>query len=378
MVSYWEQSTVWDADVVVIGAGIVGLSTAAEILEEFPGLKLIVLERSALPYGASWRNAGFACFGSVSELLADQSVMGEDQMLELVKMRIEGLQKTRKRLGDEKIGFRQVGGYELLKATDQYLLDRMEGLNEALHDYFAIDVFRNADDLINQFGFDTQFVKHLIYNPLEGYLHAGLMMKQLTACVAERGGVIVNGAQVISIDDTSTPLLIIQIGEDLVKIKPKAVAVCTNAFTNELFKLEDLKPGRGLVLLSRPVELSFKGTFHIEEGYYYFRDLDGRLLIGGGRHLDFENEATLKPGINQMIKDRLIELAEQVIVPGQKFDWDMEWSGVMAFGKNKMPIIGLKSPHIALAVRMGGMGVAIAGKAGELVKKHLEPILRSL
>jgi len=72
--SYWEEKYYFeDNDLVVVGAGIVGLSTAiaAKILQ--PNLKILVLERSTLPSGASTKNAGFACFGSVTELLSDSA-----------------------------------------------------------------------------------------------------------------------------------------------------------------------------------------------------------------------------------------------------------------------------------------------------------------
>ena len=37
-----------------------------------------------------------------------------------------------------------------------------------------------------------------------------------------------------------------------------------------------------------------KGIFHLDEGFYYFRDYYNRVMIGGGRNLDFNNECTDK------------------------------------------------------------------------------------
>jgi glycine/D-amino acid oxidase-like deaminating enzyme len=39
---------------------------------------------------------------------------------------------------------------------------------------------------------------------------------------------------------------------------------------------------------------------------------------------------------------------------------EMRWSGVMAMGKEKKPIIQEVQPNVYCAVRMNGMGVAIA------------------
>jgi len=70
--SYWELQTYFkNIDLTIIGSGIVGLTAAIESKKKFPSLKVIVLERGILPSGASTKNAGFSCFGSVSELLSD-------------------------------------------------------------------------------------------------------------------------------------------------------------------------------------------------------------------------------------------------------------------------------------------------------------------
>jgi len=69
MFSYWEQESFSFYDHIVAGAGIVGLNVAIALKEQYPNARVLVLERSLLPTGASTRNAGFACMGSPTELL---------------------------------------------------------------------------------------------------------------------------------------------------------------------------------------------------------------------------------------------------------------------------------------------------------------------
>ena len=89
--SYWERTTHFDGiDFLIIGAGIVGFSAAIEVKKKYPGAKIVILERGYLPTGASSKNAGFACFGSVTELVDDLSKMGEDSVFETVGKRWEG------------------------------------------------------------------------------------------------------------------------------------------------------------------------------------------------------------------------------------------------------------------------------------------------
>ena len=96
-ISVWEQSTYYaPKDVVIIGCGFVGLWTAYELMQKNPQLNITILERGVIPSGASTRNAGFSCFGSVSELMYDVQLMGEANMLEKVKIRYYVLQRIQK------------------------------------------------------------------------------------------------------------------------------------------------------------------------------------------------------------------------------------------------------------------------------------------
>src|SRR6185369_8374728 len=99
--SYWEQESFFNhIDLLVIGGGIVGLNAAWHAKKIAPRLKVAVFERGSIPMGASTRNAGFACFGSPSELLDDLSRNSEEEVFSLVEKRWKGLSKLRKNLGD--------------------------------------------------------------------------------------------------------------------------------------------------------------------------------------------------------------------------------------------------------------------------------------
>src|SRR5687768_13658650 len=115
MVSIWEKETfLADQDVIIAGSGFTGLWSALYLKKKKPDLKITILERGIIPTGASSRNAGFACFGSLTELVADANTLGKEQMLELVEMRYRGLQKIQKYFNRSAIDFDLCGGYELI------------------------------------------------------------------------------------------------------------------------------------------------------------------------------------------------------------------------------------------------------------------------
>ena len=112
--SYWEiKSWLSNIDYTIIGSGIVGLNCSLRLREKFPKSKILIIEKGSLPSGASTKNAGFACFGSVSEILDDLKNHSTDEVVTLVKKRTEGLRYLRKLLGDNNIDYKQHGGYEI-------------------------------------------------------------------------------------------------------------------------------------------------------------------------------------------------------------------------------------------------------------------------
>jgi glycine/D-amino acid oxidase-like deaminating enzyme len=146
------------------------------------------------------------------------------------------------------------------------------------------------------------------------------------------------------------------------------LSLCTNAFTKQLLPDVDVIPGRGQVVVTDPIPgLRFKGIFHFDRGYYYFREIDGRVLFGGGRNLDFEGERTTEMGLNERIQADLDEKLANIILPGQSYEIAMRWSGIMAFGETKKPIVRSFGQRVFGAFRMGGMGVALGStSAAEL------------
>ena len=92
--SYWEIKQYFSqVDYTIIGSGIVGINTALTLRKRFPTAKIVILEKGYLPAGASSKNAGFACFGSPSELLSDLKTNSEQDVFNLVHLRFKGLER---------------------------------------------------------------------------------------------------------------------------------------------------------------------------------------------------------------------------------------------------------------------------------------------
>ena len=334
--SYWELKQYFGQfDLVVVGSGIVGLSAAISFKQKNKKATILVLERGILPNGASTKNAGFACFGSAGELIDDLSHMQKDVVWETVKMRWEGLQMLRKRLGDKKIAFKLSGGYELFKDQTIYdeHLQQLDELNKNVDEVLGLKKCYHAYRKKNQF----KNINGIVLNQYEGEIDTGMMMNSLLALAQKNNIKTLNNIGVSAINDLKTR---VELSSNAGIFKASKVIVATNGFAAQLLNISGVEPARAQVLITKPIhQLNIQGTYHFEQGYYYFRNVDGRILLGGGRNLDFETETSTEPVINRMIQDRLVQLLSEMILPETAFEIEKQWAGIMGVGKEKKPII---------------------------------------
>lgn len=360
--SFWEQDS-WfnNIDFTIVGSGITGLNCAWRLKQRFPAAKVLVLERGLLPNGASTKNAGFACFGSLSEILDDLNSHSEKEVLELVEKRVKGLDLLRKNLGDGNIGFLKNGGYELFTHNDKDMfkecVSKMGSVNKLLKPIFGEEVFSLQP---NKFGV-MNVGPQLIYNKFEGQLNTGKMMSTLLHKVQSYGVRILNNIEVTAFSDSDTS---VEIRTENVTFKTRKLLIATNGFAQKL-KLSEVKPARAQVLITKPIpDLHIKGTFHLDRGYYYFRNVENRILFGGGRNLDFKSEETSELGLTDLVQNKLEELLRTTILTGKQFEIDQRWSGIMGVGAQKKPVLKQVSENVFCGVRLGGMGVAIGSQVG--------------
>jgi hypothetical protein len=365
--SYWEREIFLKGiDIAVIGSGLVGLSAAIRAKERFPNSRVVVLERGGLPAGASTRNAGFACFGSMTELLDDLKIMTSDEVWGTVERRWKGLQRLREIIGDEAMDFYQHGGYEMFAESDaavyEECADHITHFNKMAGDITGhAEVYKTVSERLPRFGFGD--IQQLIINQPEGQIHTGRMMRALLARAQAHGIEIMNGIQITAIRDESDGACLETANGW--EIKAGQALLCSNGFAQQLLPNLEVAPARNQVLVTHPVpNLKVEGCFHYDRGYFYFRNLDGRILLGGGRNLDFEVEKTTEFGTNDRIRTALLDLLHTVICPDQEVEVDIWWTGIMGLGPVKKPIVERVSPHVVAAVRLSGMGVAIGSFVG--------------
>lgn len=343
-----------------MGAGLAGLWCAIELYNNDNTLQILLLDKGIIPTGASTRNAGFACFGSPTELLHDARVNGEEKMWEITAMRYRGIEKIKQQFSPAVIGYDNCGGYELL--DDSFmgidaLTNQLDWLNRRLEGITGEkEAFVRNDKLINTFNFNN--FKYLIENKLEGGLHSGRLLQAMVKKVQGLGIEII----------TSMTVTGWQSGENRVQVSTEKgiffscdkLLICSNGYTANLIKNTTVKPGRGQIIVTSPIEgLPFRGTFHFDEGFYYLRNLGNRVLLGGARNKAFAEEETNELALTPLIQEELERFLRERILPGREFTIDHRWSGVMAFTETKLPVAEEIEPEVYAMIACNGMGVAL-------------------
>jgi len=357
--SIWESQLLQASpedplDALVVGAGIVGMNAALELRSRKPKWRIALVDALPLGGGGSTRNAGFTCFGSPSELLDDWREIGPRATVDLVRMRWEGLQTLRHIWGDKALGHRACGAVEAF--TDKVLFEEVMAfvpdLNEALEDVFHDTPFHAAPAESSSL---TALCGQL-RSPLEGDLNTGAMIRAMQQGLDRTGVACWTGLKVANLTDahgvwTAT--------SGSLSVSARHVLLATNAFAQDLVEV-DVHPVANQVLVSQVMPgLKLDHTVHHDRGYVYVREVEGRLLIGGGRQWDCPNDDD--------VAERLTAWAQKHVVGCDPFQVAHRWKGQLGIGRSRRPEVKTFKPGLHAGVRLGGMGVAIGTTVGRML-----------
>lgn len=351
--SYWESevpapSPPGDlparADVLVVGAGFMGRWLAYFIGKRARTLNVLVIERDQFSYGASSRNAGFLTCGQASEMLADAAEAGLDIVLETLRMRRQGIALVRQEVPDLPLDECGSTDHDPVTEATRALLPR---LNEAAGD----DIYSIREACL---GGRTQ---PAVFNRADAGVHPVRLLKLLQQRSPAR---FAFGVQAEKVADGVARLAMPTGARE---VRYGRAFVCVNAFASALDESSPVVPGRGQVIVTSPIETRTDRTLgYLNAGYDYFRFVDGRLLLGGGRHKFRATETTRELAATPQLRGYLQAQAARVL-GHDNFAIEHHWAGIMGFvggahlGGSPRRRVDASTEHVA---GFGGMGVALA------------------
>ncbi len=348
-----------DADVVVIGAGITGVTLAYTLAER--GASVALLDAGPIAGSASGRNAGFLLASPsepYSELVALWGRGGARAMLEIGRRSHHRVKELVEGLGIE-CDYRSNGSLRLTR-TEEEAEDIRASIPLMKADGFGMYGVA-VEEAVPAAAID-KFVA-AFYTREDGEIHPVRFLHGVAQAAIQRGTRVYAHSPVVGAR-WRDGLWEARTHEGVARARTLVLA--TNAYAAQLCPaLEPLiRPRRGQMLSTAPLpEEIVSRPVYAHWGYQYWRQTpDRRLLIGGWRDLDLDSETGFEDKITEPIQDA-IERGLRELVP-QGVEIEHRWSGVMGFARDGRPLVGWLDAAHHLAICAGytghGMGMAAA------------------
>lgn len=360
--SYWESELPPEplpprdlprrVDRLIVGAGFMGRWLAYFLSKRAQPERTLVIDRDRFSYGASSRNAGFLTCGQVSEMLSDVQHAGIDSVVDTFLQRRQGIAIVRREFPDFDI--EDCGSTDYDEVTDDKR-ELLAQLNQAAgEEIYTVRAGRIGND-----------VRPTVFNKADGALHPVKLMRVLQGRASSAGFEF--GVKALRVAEGKAEL---ETPAGRHELEYGRAFICTNSFAGELDAASDVQPGRGQVIVTSPVRTRTDRTLgYLNAGYDYFRFVDDRLLLGGGRDRFKAEHGTRELRPTEEVREYLKQVAAEVL--GHD-DWQVEhqWAGIMGFVGGKH--LG-GSPRRKIDDRteviagFGGMGVALTPLVAERI-----------
>ncbi len=270
-----------EADVVIIGGGAIGCATAWALHRADPSLRLVILEAERLAFGASGRNAGFVLLGAPGADPGAPEAAERERAGRLWRFTRENADLIRAMDGT---AFDLAWPGSVIAAGDEAEAGMLKRQADALDsvDWLAPSALHARLSASGARGFygglfvqtggtmdPAKYVRHLA-RASGAAVHE---RTPVTGLHARGGGVELQTAR----------------GE----IRAARVVVCANAYLPQLLSgfASLVRPVRAQMLATAPLAPILDVPVYSHDGYFYLRQRpDGRLLLGGARHMHREAE----------------------------------------------------------------------------------------
>lgn len=340
-ISYWldetEKKTI-KYDVLIVGAGIAGLSTAYWLEKKDPTLKIAIIEKHSLAFGASGRNAGFVTCGSANHFNKLQKNFGFEKAIEIWKFSEQNRELLKSEIIQDQIrnvDYFSTGAVTVSSSEEDWIQQQKVLVKDMLKAGIDVELLYERD-LLAQYG---------VKNSLGGiqYKHDGIIhpIKLLNLLKTRlKNTTFYFGEEVFKISSTSNS---VQIETQKNTFSGGKLFVCLNGFTGQImpeFK-KLIKPQRAQAVVTEPLPAFVKGPCYLTKHLCYFRQLPtGELLVGGFRNVDLEAENTALDEATEKIQSALTDFIHSYFTQASQVKIKYRWSGIMGFSADEQMLVG--------------------------------------
>jgi gamma-glutamylputrescine oxidase len=358
-----------DADVVVIGGGLTGLSTALHLMRARPEWSVVLLEANRIGAGASGRSTGIVGPGVGSGIGSLLRRFGPEVARRAFRYSQDAVDSLVKLVHDERIDCDLTPGSHLICAATGAQAARLARQRQQFSRLGLAVTGVAREGLARRAGHDG-YLFALEYQPV--VLVNPLKLAQGLADAATRSGAeVAEGSRVTGL--TAEPGGVrLQVG-GLGQIRARAAVIATDGYTPSFLPHgRSVFPVRTHVLATRPLSPGERTSLGLTGGdavidqrlffSYYRLDAEGRLLFGGG--------PVLNPAAGRLASERVWRRLERELrslfpVLGDA-PIDFRWSGLTSATLDELPVVGEVPGRegIFFAGAWRGHGLALAVESG--------------
>ena len=351
------------ADVVVLGGGIAGCSTALHLAQR--GYRVIVLEARFVGYGASGRSGGQTIFGLAASQQSIASQVGKDNARRLFDLSVEALDLTQSLIREHHIDCDYHPNH-IHAAIKPRHIDELEQWARELRDEYGYDSPRMLDR--------TALAEHLhserylagLLDPRSGHLHPLKFTQGIARAAEAAGAVIHENSEVLRYENGPQ----VRVHTESGTVTASHLVLCGNAYIGRvaprlarrilgvgtyIIATEPLGKERVSSLL--PSNAAVADINWILD--YFRRSDDHRMLFGGRVSYSSVQPLHLAEGMRKRMVKVFPSLADAKVA--------YAWGGYLDITMSRAPDFGRLAPNVFYLQGFSGHGVTLTGLAGKLV-----------
>ena len=366
-----------EVDVVIMGAGYTGLWTAYYLLKTNPHLKVAIVEKEIVGFGASGRNGGWCSSKFPVTPAVLEHRYGRDAARSLMLAMNDSVDEVARVCEAERIDaqFHKGGILTLARGTHH------------------LPMLRSAFDSYSRLGLDQQYrlcsaseaqervrvtnVCGALYASENASVHPGRLVRGLARAVERHGGLIYERTEILDFEGGTSPRLLTSSGDVRAR---HAIVLAGESYLTRLAKLHRaLLPVYSLITLTEPLtaaqweEIGWQNRESLAScNYtvdYLSRTADGRILFGsrGAPYRlasKISDEQDRHAQTHARIRKMLVEWFPTL--KGVKFTH--AWGGPVGMPRDWMPMAEFDpATKIATARGYTGQGVSTTSLTGRIL-----------